>query len=117
MKKKVIIITAAFAVAVLGVLLWFYGYYNNKSNDNLPNLTLLSEMDEAEVNKLLTGYRKIQLREVWKEPDKTASNEDVWIINESTALIVSYDNRDKVAACGFQQMTEQEQPSANSRQG
>lgn len=106
MKKKVIIITAAFAIAVFGVLLWFYGYYNNKSNDNIPNLTLISKMDEAEVNELLAGYRKIQLREVWKEPDKTASNEDVWVINESTALIVSYDNKDKVVDCGFSHMTE-----------
>lgn len=101
MKKKVTIIIAVFAIIVLGISAWFYGYYNNKSNDNLPNLTSIATMDEAEVNELLVGYRKIQLREIWNEPDETNSNEDVWIINERTALIVSYSNKDKVVVCGF----------------
>lgn len=101
MKKKVTVIIAAFAIIVICVSAWFYGYYNNKSNDNLPNLTSIATMGEAEVNKLLVGYRKIQLREVWKEPDETNSNEDVWVINEKTALIVSYNNKDKVVGCGF----------------
>ena len=71
------------------------------SNDNLPNLTSIATIDEAEINELLVGYRKIQLREIWNEPDEANSNEDVWIINERTALIVSYSNKDKVVVCGF----------------
>ena len=101
MKKKVTIIIVVFSIIVIGVSAWLYGYYNNKSNDNLPNLTSIAAMDEAEVNKLLVGYRKIQLREVWKEPDETNSNEDVWLINEKTALIVNYNNKDKVVVCRF----------------
>lgn len=31
---------------------WFYGYYNSKSNDNLPTLTAIAEMSEADVNSL-----------------------------------------------------------------
>ena len=107
MKKKVTITIVAFAVIMLGVSAWVYGYYNNKSNDNLPNLASIAAMDEAEVNELLAGYRKIQLREVWKEPDETNPNEDVWIINERTSLVVSYNNKDKVAVCGFLQRNEQ----------
>ncbi|MCM1329194.1 MAG: hypothetical protein NC253_07105 [Ruminococcus sp.] len=101
MKKSAAIIIAAFAIIVFGVSAWFYGYYNNKSNDNLPSLTLIATMDETEVNELLVGYRKNQLREVWEEPDETNSNEDVWRINARTALIVSYSNKDKVVVCGF----------------
>ena len=71
------------------------------SNDNLPNLTSIATIDEAEINELLVGYRKIQLREIWNEPDEANSNEDVWIINERTALIISYSNKDKVVVCGF----------------
>ena len=107
MKKKATIIIVAFAVIVLGVSAWFYGYYNNKSNDNLPTLASIATVDEAEVNELLVGYRKIQLREVWKEPDETNSNEDVWIINERTSLVISYNKKDKVVVCGFLQRNEQ----------
>lgn len=71
------------------------------SNDNLPNLTSIATIDEAEVNELLVGYRKIQLREIWNEPGEANSNEDVWIINKKTALIVSYSNKDKVVVCEF----------------
>ena len=101
MKKKVPVLLVVLAIMAFGILTWFYGYYNNKSNDNLPNLTSIATMNEAEVNELLVGYRKIQLREIWNEPDETNSNEDVWITNERTALIVSYSNKDKVVVCGF----------------
>jgi len=84
-----------------GILAWFYGYYNRKSNDNLPSLSLIAEMEEADANELLVGYRKIQLREVWNEPDETSSNEDVWIINERISLVVSYNNKDKVVVCSL----------------
>ena len=100
MKKETTAIIVALVI-ILGMSALIYGLYNNKSNDNLPHLTSLAEMDEAEVNELLVGYRRIQLREVWQEPDKTNSNEDIWAINEKMTLIVNYNNKDKVVACGF----------------
>jgi len=100
MKKRGIVLTIILVI-VLGISAWFYGYYNRKSNDNLPSLSLIAEMEEADVNELLSGYRRIQLRTVWDEPDFINSNEDIWKIDESTSLIVSYNNRDKVVICGF----------------
>ena len=99
--KKGAIVLSILLVIVLGVSAWFYGYYNRKSNDNLPSLSLIAEMEEVDVNELLGGYHRTQLRTVWDEPDFTNSNEDVWKINESTSLIVSYNNKDKVVVCGF----------------
>ena len=100
MKKRGIVLTIILVI-VLGISAWFYGYYNRKSNDNLPSLSLIAEMEEADVNELLSVYRRIQLRTVWDEPDFINSNEDIWKIDESTSLIVSYNNRDKVVICGF----------------
>ena len=100
MKKRGIVLTIILVI-VLGISAWFYGYYNRKSNDNLPSLSLIAEMEEADVNELLSGYRRLQLRTVWDEPDFINSNEDIWKIDESTSLIVSYNNRDKVVICGF----------------
>lgn len=101
MKKKVVFFIAILIVIVLGISVWIYGYCNRKNNDNIPNLISIAQMDEAEVNELLVGYHKIQLREVWEKPNETSSNEDIWIINEKTALIVSYNNDGIVVVCGL----------------
>lgn len=100
MKKRGIVLSIILVI-VLGISAWFYGYYNRKSNDNLPSLSLIAEMEEADVNELLCGYRRTQLRTVWDEPDFINSNEDIWKIDENTSLMVSYNNRDKVVICGF----------------
>lgn len=99
MKKKTAVVVGILAVIALSISVWFYAYYNQKSNDNLPSLSAIAEMEEADVNELLIGYRRVQLRTVWEEPDSINSNEDTWEINERMALVVSYNNKDKVTAC------------------
>ena len=101
MKKKLII--ALFVILVLRIVVgnWFYGYYNSKSNDNLPALSTITEMDEADVNTLLMGYKRIQLIEVWGEPDSVQPNEDIWIINDQVSLRVNSNNKGEVVICGL----------------
>ena len=74
MKKKLSVMTVIILALAICVSAWFYGYYNRKSNDNLPTLTAIAEMSEADVNSLLPGYHIDQLREVWGSliPVKTA---------------------------------------------
>lgn len=62
MKKKLSVIAVIILVLAICVSAWFYGYYNHKSNDNLPTLAAIAEMSEADVNNLLTGYHIDQLR-------------------------------------------------------
>ena len=69
MKKKLSVIAVIILVLAICVSAWFYGYYNHKSNDNLPTLAAIAEMSEADVNSLLPGYHIDQLREVWGKPD------------------------------------------------
>ena len=97
MKKAIFV--SILVVITLAASVWFYGYYNQKNNDNLPSLSSVAKMEEAEVNELLVGYHKTQLRTVWQEPDLINSNEDVWKI-DGIILTVSYNNRDKVVVCG-----------------
>jgi len=79
---------------------WFFGYYNRKSNDNLPALTTIAEMSESDVNSLLPGYKINQLREVWGEPNSSEDGTDSWQIGNVT-LIVNYKNNGVVAMCGL----------------
>ena len=72
--KRIKIVFASLLMVVLGVSAWFYAYHHRKSNDNLPTLAAIVEMDEADVNSLLMGYKRIQLHEVWSEPDESRSD-------------------------------------------
>lgn len=101
MKKRAAVAVGILAVIALGISVWFYAYYNQKSNDNLPSLSAIAEMEEADVNELLIGYRRAQLRTVWEEPDSINSNEDIWEINERMALVVSYNSKDNVVVCAL----------------
>ena len=80
---------------------WFYGYYNRKSNDNLPTLTAIAEMSQADVNSLLPGYHIDQLREVWGKPDTSENSTACWKLGNDTTLAVSYKNNGIVAICGL----------------
>lgn len=99
LKKKASAVVCILAVIALGILIWLYGYHNQKSNDNLPALSSIAEMEEADVNELLAGYHRTQLRTVWEEPAFTNTNSDIWEINGKTTLGVSYNNREKVVVC------------------
>ena len=57
MKKKVKIVIIILLIVVLAVCAWFIGYHTRKSQDNLPSLESIAEMDEADINDLLVGYR------------------------------------------------------------
>lgn len=104
MKRKSLIVGITAIILVILVSVWLYGYHNRKSNDNLPSLTAIAQMDEAKVNSILPGYHIEQLREVWGKPDKSSNNEDLWKIDDKI-LIVNYNNLDEVVICGLKNET------------
>lgn len=101
MKKKLSVMAVIILVLAICVSAWFYGYYNRKSNDNLPTLTAIAEMSEADVNSLLPGYHIDQLREVWGKPDTSENSTACWKFGNDTTLVVSYKNNGIVAICGL----------------
>ena len=100
MNRKKTIFISILVIVALCVAAWFYGYYNHKSNDNLPSLKTVVEMDEGDANALLTGYHTEQLMEVWGEPNKATTNELVWQVGDSV-LVVSANNKGKVVVCSL----------------
>jgi len=100
-KKKVKIVIIILLIVVLAVCAWFIGYHTRKSQDNLPSLESIAEMDEADINDLLVGYRNYQLDDVWEDPDIKSENTWIWKIDEHTQLQVSCNNKDKVVVCSL----------------
>lgn len=96
MKKAIKIGLITILIIAVAVCAWFIGYHTRKSQDNLPSLESIAEMDEADMNDLLVGYRNYQLVDVWEDPDIKSDNTWIWKIDEHTQLQVSCNNKDKV---------------------
>ena len=100
MKKKLMIALIVIAVIVGEIFAWCIAYSMRKSNDNLPPLTTIAEMSEAEVNSLLPGYKIVQLEEVWGEPNFSEDSTASWKIGNIT-LVVNYKKNGVVVICGL----------------
>ena len=100
MKKKLMIALIVIAVIAGSIFAWRVAYVMRKNTDNLPTLTAIAEMSEADVNSLLPGYKIDQLTTVWGEPDTSEENTVSWEIGDVT-LIVNYKNNGVVAICGL----------------
>ena len=96
MRKTIKIGLVIVLIIAVAVCAWFIGYHTRKSQDNLPSLESIAEMDEADINDLLVGYGNYQLVDVWEDPDIKSDNTWIWKIDEHTQLQVSCNNKDKV---------------------
>ena len=98
MKKKVLFVFVIILVAALCASAWLYGYYNLKSNDNIPSKELMISYYQNKgahyATGQLQGYKNTQLMEVWGEPDSCLSGMwgDIWETNNTYYLIVYYDS-------------------------
>ena len=98
MKKKVLFVFVIILVAALCASAWLYGYYNRKSNDNIPSKELMVSYYQNKgadyATGQLQGYKNTQLMEVWGEPDSCLSGMcgDIWETNNTYYLIVYYDS-------------------------
>lgn len=97
MKKRMLFVFAIILIVVLCVSAWFYGYYNQKSNDNIPSkestVSYYNNQGADYVIERLRGYKYTQLREVWGEPNNSLSglSGDIWETNNMYSIIVYYD--------------------------
>lgn len=92
-KKTMLCGLSLLLILALAVTAWLWAYHHRKSNDNLPSLASLSQMEEEEITDLLTGYRKEQLAEVWGEPQGTLFGMygEIWALDdENEAYLIVY---------------------------
>ena len=113
MKKKVLFVFVIILVAALCASAWLYGYYNRKSNDNIPSKELMVSYYQNKgadyATEQLQGYKNTQLMEVWGEPDSCLLGMwgDIWETNNTYYLIVYYDSNgvvEQIAVMKFEEM-------------
>ena len=100
MKKKLMIALIIVIVIVGAIFAWRIAYSLQKNTDNIPPLSMVSEMDDA---SFLVGYRSNQLITVWGEPDEETPTTVgttilTWKNDDDTILIVHVDSNNKVAS-------------------
>ena len=100
MKKKLMIALIIVIVIVGAIFAWRIAYSLQKNTDNIPTLSMVSEMDDA---SFLVGYRSNQLITVWGEPDEETPTTVgttilTWEIDDDTTLIVHVDGKNRVAS-------------------
>ncbi len=101
-RRSLLIAGVSAAVVLVLAFLWLYGYRSRKSNDNLPGLSFAAEMEERELNSVISGYGRNQLEDVWGKPDQTEEQEDRWKLEDGGFLRICYDQRGKVRMCSLE---------------
>lgn len=101
--KKNRLFTVVGIVIALCIAITLYIFVSPKSTKNIPELSSIAQMEEAEVNQLIVGYSINQLIEVWGEPDISGNNEVRWQLNTTATLAVNTNNKGKVVICGILQ--------------
>ena len=97
--KKNRLFTVVGIVIALCIAIALYIFVSPKSTKNIPELSSIAQMEEAEVNQLIVGYSINQLIEVWGEPDISGNNEVRWQLNTTATLVVNTNNKGKVVIC------------------
>ena len=92
--KKNRLFTVVGIVIALCIAIALYMFVSPKSTKNIPELSSIAQMEEAEVNQLIV---------VWGEPDISGNNEVRWQLNTTATLVVNTNNKGKVIICGILQ--------------
>ena len=75
------------------------GLIGCSSKEKIPSISDVSEMGDEEVNAALTGKDIKDIREAWGEPVESEDKEDVWRLDESMMLFITYNDTGIVECC------------------
>lgn len=85
-------------MSIVLVLIFLLGLFGcNK--ENIPTIHEVSQMEYKEVNEVLSGKEIQEIREAWGEPAERDGNEDVYQLDESMLLMITYTDAGIVESC------------------
>lgn len=77
-------------LSIVLVLTFLLGLIGCSSKEKIPSISDVSQMKYSEVNEALMGKDIQVIREAWGEPVESNDNEDVWKLDESMLLFITY---------------------------
>ena len=101
--KKRLVIPLCLAILLILAAAWLWGYRHSKSTDNLPALSIAVQMDEGDLNALLSGYQLDQLKTVWGQPAQSSSSgqNNTWRLADGRGVLVSSKADGTVVVCAI----------------
>ena len=85
-------------MSIVLVLIFLLGLFGC-SKENIPTIREVSQMKYKEVNEVLSGKEIQEIREAWGEPAEHDQNEDVYQLDESMLLMITYTDAGVVESC------------------
>lgn len=80
------------AFPIVFVLMFLLGSIGCSSKGKIPSVSEVSQMKYGEVNEALLSKNIQEIRDAWGEPATSDGNEDVWKLDESMLLMITYND-------------------------
>ena len=86
-------------LSIVLVLTFLLGLIGCSSKGKIPSISDISQMKYSEVNEALTGKDIQVIRDNWGEPVERNDKEDVWQLDESMLLFITYNDTGIIESC------------------
>ena len=80
-------------------LTFLLGLIGCSNKGNIPAISEVSQMEYSEVNEALSGKDIQVIRDAWGEPVESDGKEDVWKLDESMLLMITYNDTGIIESC------------------
>lgn len=81
------------------VLTFLLGLMGCSNKEKIPSISEVSQMKYSEVNEALSGKDIHMVRDAWGAPVERVGNEDVWQLDESMLLFITYNDTGIIESC------------------
>lgn len=86
-------------LAIVLVFTFLLGLIGCSSTDKIPSFSEVSQMNYDKINEVLSGKDIQEVRTVWGEPAESKTSEDVWQLDESMLLVITYNETGIIENC------------------
>jgi len=86
-------------LSIVVALTFMLGLIGCSNKEKIPSINEVSQMKYSEVNEALTGKDIQVIRDGWGEPAESDGKEDVWLLDESMLLMITYNDTGIIESC------------------
>ena len=86
-------------LSIVVALTFMLGLIGCSSKEKIPSISEVSQMEYSEINEVLTGKDIQVIRDDWGEPAESDGKEDVWLLDESMLLMITYNDTGIIESC------------------
>ena len=87
-------------LSILFVPTFLFGLMGCSSSiEKIPSISEVAQLKYTEVNNALSGKNIQAIRDAWGEPSACDGKEDVWQLDESMLLMITYNDAGVIESC------------------